>query len=211
MSASARSIDLDGLDVPGPQGLAALRDDPPRAGRLATAARRATTGEQVWIYDLRTTETPDHAEQSWPSPADAAARSLEPGSLAVCVSPERASEYAAWVGALVEALAPADQRHPDFALAPYSAAPAGTHRLWLIAAARLRLPAPVRVMARHDLVGLRIAQLALAFGADALGGPITPDRKLPLAGVTRPNENTRAGLHALVEQAGLSPIDRETP
>ena len=57
--------------------------------------------------------------------------------------------------------------------------------------------------ARHDLVGIRLAQLAVGFGADTLAGPIEPDRVLPLAGVTRPDENTLAGLTALVESLGL--------
>ena len=63
------------------------------------------------------------------------------------------------------------------------------------------------MQARHDLIGIRVAQVALGFGADTLAGPVQPDRSLPLAGVTRPNENTHAGLRALVEQAGLTPSE----
>ena len=86
---------------------------------------------------------------------------------------------------------------PACSIAPYSRLPAGTHRLWLVAVARLALPATIRVEARHDLVGIRLAQVALGFGADVLSGPIESDRHLPVAGVTRPNEATLAGLRKI--------------
>ena len=92
-----------------------------------------------------------------------------------------------------------------WSLAPFSADAAGVHRLWCIAAARLCLPGTVRIEVRHDLVGLRLAQLALGFGADTLTGPVEPDRKLPLAGISRPTESTAAGLFTLIEQTGLVP------
>jgi hypothetical protein len=88
-------------------------------------------------------------------------------------------------------------------IAPFSTDAAGTHRLWAIAVARLVLPAAIRVEARHDLVGIRLAQVALGFGADTLAGPLAPERHLPVAGVPRPDETTITGLHKLIEQAGL--------
>jgi 2-iminoacetate synthase ThiH len=88
-------------------------------------------------------------------------------------------------------------------LAPFSTDAAGTHRLWAIAVARLVLPAAIRVEARHDLIGIRLAQVALGFGADTIAGPIAPERHLPVAGVPRPDETTITGLHKLIEQAGL--------
>jgi 2-iminoacetate synthase ThiH len=89
------------------------------------------------------------------------------------------------------------------------ASPGGLHRLWLLAAARLALPAGVRVEVRHDLCGIRLAQVALGFGADTLAGPIDPVRHLPLAGVPRPSEATADGLCELVRQAGLTPVLEE--
>jgi hypothetical protein len=92
----------------------------------------------------------------------------------------------------------------DLYLAPFTKEPAGTFRLWALSAARLSLPARHRVEARHDLIGIRLAQVGLGFGADTLCGPVEPEnRHLPVAGVTRPNEATRAGLAALVEHAGF--------
>lgn len=193
--------------------LLALRDDPPRLGRLAAAARREAFG-----VDVRVRELPAQAPRpapatihragdwvradAWPEPS-----TCKPGDRIVCaIEPEQAH---AWVGYLSTLAAAGDRIPTDVSIAPCSAAPAGTHKLWLIASARLALPAHVRVEARHDLLGIRVAQVALGFGADTLSGPIEPDRKLPLAGTTRPNENTRAGLFALVEQAGLTALDVE--
>lgn len=115
--------------------------------------------------------------------------------------------YVHWLLALAEHA----KQHPlpvlphlgPCSIAPFSTDPAGTHRLWAIAVARLVLPATIRVEARHDLVGIRLAQVALGFGADTLAGPTDPDRHLPVAGVPRPDEATITGLRKLIEQAGL--------
>jgi hypothetical protein len=96
-------------------------------------------------------------------------------------------------------------------VAPVGADSAGLHRLWCITAARLCLPAGVLVEVRHDLVGMRIAQIALGMGADVLAGPIAPDRALPLAGVTRPTDHTLAGLRTIVAQAGFRPVEPLPP
>jgi len=197
------SAPLDGVGDD-PSSILALRGDPPRAGRLAARARAAKSGHQAWIVECRAADPVEAASTSWPDPAAWPERDV-----VVAVTPERAEAYVSWLLAVARAT-PATH-DPMRTLAPWCATPAGTHRLWLIAAARIVLPASIRVMARHDLIGIRMAQLALAFGADALGGPVAADRKLPLAGVTRPNENTRTGLAALIEQAGLSPLHRETP
>lgn len=90
-------------------------------------------------------------------------------------------------------------------LAPHAATPGGLHRLHLIALTRLALPAHVRVEVRHDLLGIRLAQVALGFGADTLAGPIDVSRHLPLAAVPLPSETSAAALAMLVTQAGLEP------
>jgi hypothetical protein len=187
--------------------LLALRDDPPRLGRLAAQARSAAFEADVLVREVPApAPRPEVAAlyrdgdwsrcDTWPAPS-----TWKAGDRIVCnVAPERAN---AWV----EYLQSAGEVPAGCSLAPYSTEPAGTHKLWLVASARLALPPSVRVEARHDLLGIRVAQVALGFGADTLSGPIEPDRKLPLAGTTRPNENTRAGLFALVEQTGLSAVE----
>lgn len=132
---------------------------------------------------------------AWPDP-----HALSPGDrLLLRVDPTDLPAYCAWL------IAAAAHLPRDSSLAPYTAIPGGLHRLHLLAAARLALPRHIRVEARHDLIGIRLAQVALQFGADTLAGPIDTSRHLPLAAVPRPNETSRAALAELIRQAGLEP------
>jgi hypothetical protein len=172
--------------------LLGLFDDPPRAGARAAAVRDAEFGHRIVVCGA-----PERAASAdWPDPGSIA----EGERVVLEVEPDAAARarFAAW---LIAAAA----RDVSWSLAPCSRASAGLHRLWCIAAARLALPARVRIEARHDLIGIRLAQIALGFGADTLAGPIQPDRSLPLAGVTRPDEATAAGLATLVREAALEP------
>jgi hypothetical protein len=182
-------------------------EHPAVLGRHGADARRRAFGTDVWIRPA-----PAHAPPAvacvlrgedcielaaWPEPA-----ALVPGDRLVVQVPATAADrarYVAWLHAVADAPA-------GLSVAPTSPEPGGMQRLWCIAAARLLLPASVRVEARHDLIGIRLAQLAVGFGADTLSGPIAPDRALPLAGVTRPDEATRAGLATLGRQVGLRPL-----
>jgi hypothetical protein len=132
---------------------------------------------------------------AWPDPA-----ALRPGDrLVLAVDHDQLPAYCAW---LLRAAAAA----PGWSLAPFAPRPGGLFRLHLIAAARLALPAGVRVEVRHDLHGVRLAQVALQFGADTLAGPLDVGRHLPLAGVPRPSETSAMALGELVRQAGLEPL-----
>ncbi len=192
-----------------------LRDNPPLAGRLAMQRRTALFGRRTLLRP-----TPSHPVPSGPAllrrdqlldcPSSPEPGAWQPGDrvmLSVAPQDDRAAHrYVAWLLELAAARAPWDGSPllGPCSLAPFCPSPAGTHRLWLIAAARLALPAGIRVEARHDLIGIRLAQVALGFGADTLAGPIEADRRLPIAGVTRPNEASVTGLRNLIEQAGLS-------
>lgn len=193
-----------------------LYDRPARLGELGARARARAFGEEVWVRPapahplpavaarLRAPEAEasgDDAEvlelDAWPEGS-----SLRPGDrlvVQVDSTVDARRRFVAWL----RALAPHAPR--KLTVAPCSTVAGGTHRLWCIATARVLLPDHVRVEARHDLIGIRLAQIAVGFGADTLGGPIEPDRSLPLAGVTRPNEGTAAGLSTLVRQVGLTP------
>ncbi|HEY0139165.1 MAG TPA: hypothetical protein VGB85_33990 [Nannocystis sp.] len=132
------------------------------------------------------------ADPAWPAPA-----TLSPGDrLVLRVEHDQLAAYCAW---LVRAAA----GPTNWTLTPFCPQPGGLFRLHLIAAARLALPPQVRVEVRHDLHGVRLAQVALGFGADTLAGPIDAGRHLPLAGVPRPSETSAAALCELVRQAGL--------
>ena len=196
--------------------LLALRHNPPRMGLWAMEVR----GQ---MFEARTLLRPTPALagptgpavlrrdefvslNAWPEP-DA----WQPGDrVMVPVEPTdeaSAQRYVAWLLALAEREVRdpvAFNRHlGPCAVAPFSSDAAGTHRLWAISAARLALPASIRVEARHDLIGIRLAQVALGFGADTLSGPVGADRHLPVAGVTRPDETSITSLRNLIEQAGL--------
>lgn len=191
------------------EALLALFDEPTLAGRRASSIRDEAFGPCIWIREAAPVTVPEVATilrdeaflplQTWPSAAD-----LRPGDtllLDVSVGTKGRERFADWL------LEHAPRLPADVAVAPSSRESAGLHRLWSIAAARIVLPPTVRVQARHDLIGIRLSQIALGFGADTLAGPLAPERKLPVAGVTRPNENTRSGLATLVAQAGLRSID----
>lgn len=173
-------------------------------GRAAFARARAAHGRAIKILaserfverNLDTEATP------WPQPTREPA---QPTEMWICdVSPTRV-EY--WLAGLSEWATNLDPAAAPI-LAPYSSSRSGTLNLWLVAAARMRLPPRVRIAIRHDLAGPRIAQLALHFGADILAGPVHESRKLPLAGVTRPDEASWQGLRTLIEQTGLVPEGR---
>lgn len=187
--------------------LTGLYEDPVEAGRLASGRRDEILGRQVVVSPAPAVQAPQVAAivrgpsvltlDHWPH------EGCEPGDLLlvqVDATAEARTRYAAWLHEVSERL-PAGCR-----VAPFSREAAALHRLWCIAAARLALPATIHVEVRHDLLGIRLAQIALGFGSDRLSGPVDPDRVLPLAGVTRPSEATRTGLATLVAQAGLDPV-----
>lgn len=197
------------IETPTPTELdpLALFERPALLGQYGARARRRAFGEEVWVRPAPVHAPPAAASilrgaailelAAWPEPA-----ALVPGDrvvVQVSGTPTDRTRFVAWLRAVAE------QAPAGLSVAPTSSTPGGMHRLWCIATARLSLPAGVRVEARHDLIGIRLAQLAVGFGADTLSGPIAPDRSLPLAGVTRPDEATAAGLATLVRQVGLAP------
>jgi hypothetical protein len=179
--------------IPSIDTLLSLHLSPASAGRRASARRAEMFGDAIWI---RGTDPVSPEARPWPSSAaqgDDVLLHVEP-------SDEGRRAYASWLletGASLPA---------GVAVTAFSNEAAGLHRLWCLAAARLALPAGVRVEVRHDLVGIRLAQIALGFGVDTFAGPLETDRKLPLAGVTRPDEATREGIATLVRAAGLRPV-----
>lgn len=200
--------------------LAGLFENPADAGRRAQVARQSHFGRRVVVRSAPAHAVPAIAavlrgpevaldlaidgicpegqvgDPGWPAPG-----ALRTGDRLV-VQVDRGR-----VGAYFEYLIRLATEAPDeLGFSPVCALAGGLFRLHLIAAARIALPGRVRVEARHDLLGIRLAQVALGFGADTLAGPLTAGRKLPLAGVPRPDEATPAGLAALVERAGLEPV-----
>jgi len=178
---------------PAPALAALIRDDRMVDLSPVPEAMSIGTGPNEHVANDMSSE-PSTSDPPWPAPA-----SLRPGDrLVLAVDHDQLPAYCAW---LLRAAAAA----PGWSLAPFAPRPGGLFRLHLIAAARLALPAGVRVEVRHDLVGPRLAQVALQFGADTLAGPLDAGRHLPLAGVPRPSETSAMALAELVRQAGFEP------
>ncbi len=202
-------------EPPTVEALLALVDEPLIAAARGRARRDALLGRQVRIVARPSMATPEVAAivragvvrqlEQWP----VARGGLQPGDhlvIQVGTTPAERERYVRWLHEL------ARHEPPRLGLAACSRTAAGLHPLWCLAVARLCLPAQVSIEARHDLLGIRLAQIALGFGADVLAGPIDPDRSLPLCGVTRPDENTASGLCTLIRHAGLHPVlDPTTP
>lgn len=194
------------VPVPGPAALLALADEPLLAAAAARTRRDAGRGRSITVLPAAAATPPELAaiapspeQPASPGPWPTLATLPEGSHVIVRVAPDPAARaaYVAWLHKAADATVPA------ISLAPCSGAPAGLHQLWCIAAARLVLPSHVSIHARHDLLGIRLAQLALGFGADTLSGPIAPERALPLCGVPRPDETTLTALTTLVRHAGL--------
>ncbi|MFZ6179440.1 hypothetical protein [Nannocystis pusilla] len=189
----------DGSAGAATSGEARSSADAPASGELQSAhvtsgagsADASASGEHGSATDER-----ESGDPGWPEP-----EALRAGDrLVLQVDRSRLAAYFEYLSRLATA-AP-----EGLSVAPFCALAGGLMRLHLIAAARVALPGRVRVEARHDLLGIRLAQVALGFGADTLAGPLAQTRKLPLAGVPRPDEATPAGLAALIERAGLEPV-----
>lgn len=189
--------------------------DPADAGRRACAIRERATGTRIRIRAapplapgvraavLRGGQAHEPALEPGPSdsPAFPDLKQLAPGDrVIVRVDHGEMPDYCAWLVRAFHGM-PA-----TCSLAPYAPTPGGLFRLHLLAAARIVLPHAIDIEARHDLIGVRLAQVALQFGVNTLAGPIDPARHLPLAGIPRPSETSLVALSELVRQAGLDPF-----
>jgi len=196
---------MSNADTPLQQRLATAHTEPGLLGPAATARRAERHGDHITLRAAPSHPVPESAlvlrgdavipQDTWPTGSQA-----QPGDRWVISVPATLAareRFIAWLGDL--------ELPAGCSVAPCSTSDSGLHRLWCIGAARIVLSTDVRIEARHDLLGIRLAQLALAMGADTLSGPFEVDRSLPLAGVPRPNESTHAGLAALVRNAGLTP------
>lgn len=90
---------------------------------------------------------------------------------------------------------------------PYPSAP---ERLRSIAVGRLFLDNVPHVKAYWVMLGLAVAQLALAMGADDLDGTVTQERIYHDAGADTPQSLSRGELHQLILEAGRVPVERDT-
>ncbi len=88
--------------------------------------------------------------------------------------------------------------------------PSGVETLKTIAAARLILSNVPHIKAYWVMLGLKLAQTALHFGANDLEGTIVAEKIAHQAGAETAVGLTREDLEQLIVSAGLTPVERDT-
>jgi len=88
--------------------------------------------------------------------------------------------------------------------------PTAFEQLRLFAAARLILDNFDHIKAYWIMTGLKIAQMALLFGADDVDGTVVEERITHAAGAETAQGLTKAELMELIRQAGMRPVQRDT-
>jgi aminodeoxyfutalosine synthase len=86
----------------------------------------------------------------------------------------------------------------------------GSDDLRHIATARLVLDNIPHVKAYWVMVTPKLAQVALAFGADDLDGTVVEETIYHMAGAETAQQLTRAELERVVREAGFTPVERDT-
>ncbi len=79
-----------------------------------------------------------------------------------------------------------------------------------IAVSRLLLDNIPHIKAYWPMLGVQVAQLSLAFGADDLDGTVREERIYHMAGASTPQALSRDDLVALIRSAGRIPVERDT-
>ena len=101
--------------------------------------------------------------------------------------------------------------HPAHtALAGAVSGPTAWDDLRLIAVSRLLLDNLPHVKVFWIMVGLKVAQIALSFGADDVDGTVVEERITHAAGAETPEALTIQELHRLISGAGREPVARDT-
>lgn len=88
--------------------------------------------------------------------------------------------------------------------------PSGFDSLRTLAVSRIYLDNFAHITAYWVGLGLKLAQVALSFGADDLHGTIMDEKIFHMAGAASPKEQTVAAMVHAIREAGLTPIQRDT-
>lgn len=100
--------------------------------------------------------------------------------------------------------------HPAHNELAHLPGPTGYDLLKTIAIARLYLDNIPHIKAYWILMGLKLAQVALSFGADDLDGTVIEEKIYHMAGAQTPQELARAELTAAIREAGRDPVQRDS-
>jgi len=100
--------------------------------------------------------------------------------------------------------------HPENNEIPVANAPTGFDTLRTIAVSRIYLDNFNHITAYWVALGLKLAQVALSFGADDLHGTIMEEHIFHMAGATSPQLQTEAEMIKAIREAGRTPVQRNT-
>jgi aminodeoxyfutalosine synthase len=100
--------------------------------------------------------------------------------------------------------------HPDNSEMAHIPKPSGVMDLKTIAISRLMLDNFPHIKAYWVMLGLKIAQVALSFGADDIDGTVVHEKIYHEAGAETPQEVTVAEIRRLIAEAGRIPVERDT-
>jgi aminodeoxyfutalosine synthase len=88
--------------------------------------------------------------------------------------------------------------------------PSGLMDLRMMAIARLMLDNFPHIKAYWQMLGVKIAQVALSYGADDLDGTVVHETIYHAAGSNSPQELSVAEIRRLIAEAGRQPVERDT-
>jgi aminodeoxyfutalosine synthase len=100
--------------------------------------------------------------------------------------------------------------HPGNNLIPVKHAPTGFDTLRTLAVSRIYLGNFDHITAYWVGLGLKLAQVALSFGADDLHGTILEEHIFHMAGSQTPQLHTEADMVKAIRDAGRTPVQRDT-
>lgn len=100
--------------------------------------------------------------------------------------------------------------HPENNRIPVTSAPTGFDTLRTMAVSRLYLDNFDHLTAYWVGMGLKLAQVALEFGADDLHGTILEEHIFHMAGAKSPQRHTEADMVRAIRETGRVPVQRDT-
>jgi aminodeoxyfutalosine synthase len=100
--------------------------------------------------------------------------------------------------------------HPDNSRMDEIPKPSGVMDLKVMAISRLMLDNFPHIKAYWVMLGIKTAQVALAFGADDIDGTVVHEKIYHEAGAETPQEITVEEIKRLIHEAGRIPVERDT-
>ena len=100
--------------------------------------------------------------------------------------------------------------HPANTRMAYLPSTSGLTDMRNVAIARLMLDNFPHIKVYWIMTGLKVAQVALSFGADDIDGTVTEEKITHMAGASTPEAITADEIARLIQEAGRIPVERDT-